>query len=124
MSGTADGAVAGVTYPRATLLGIHGASISLFTHKYAGYTTLAFDVGVSDTSTPGRTSKLVLSAGGRLADARVDGQPVDRIVKSYGQGVTHVVVTFGHASLITLAADPNGTQGIEDLVIADPTLPR
>ncbi len=124
VSGTADGTVSGIRYAHATLLGIHAASISLFTHTYAGYTGLAFDVGVSDTSTPGRTSTLVMSADGKPANARVGTRPVDTVVKRYGQSVTHVVVSFGHAGLITLAADPNGLQGIEDLVIANPTLLR
>jgi len=120
VSGTADSAVSGHTHPYATLLGIHAASISLFTHTNGGYTKLAFDVGVSDTSTTGRTSVLVMSADGKPADAT----PAHVVVQKYGQPLTHVVVSFGHATLITLAADPNGTQGIEDLVIVKPTLQR
>ncbi len=124
VSDTADGTVSGVRYAHATLLGIHAASIALFTHAYAGYTRLAFDVGVSDTSIPGRTSTLDMSADGHPANARVGRRWVDTVVQRYGQTVTHVVIFFGHAGLITLAADPNELQGIEDLVIANPTLLR
>ncbi len=118
VSNTADGTVSGVRYAHAISLGIHAASLMLFTHRYPGYAELAFDIGIADSADSDRHSKLVITADGKLADAT----PANVVIKSYGQAVTHVVVRFDRADMITLAADPDGTQGSEDLVVANPTL--
>lgn len=107
--------MAGVRFGRAIDLNVHAASISLFTHKYPGYSRLSFMVGISDNATPGETGKLVVTA---------DGKVVDVVVKAYGQAARRVTVSFDKASMITLAADPDGVQGVEDIIIGDPVLQR
>ena len=80
VTGSKRATVAGVTYPRGFELVRGFAHLSYNVHRYAGYKSLTFLVGMTDSSDAGSQNTLVLTADGRILKT-IKAQPGEPAVK-------------------------------------------
>src|SRR3977135_2856505 len=83
--GANNNAIAGAPYKVATLLVGNNAYVTLFPHKFPGYTTFTTAVGVEDSSVDAHSGTATLSV-------TVDGKLVKTIAKIYGQVATTLTI--------------------------------
>jgi hypothetical protein len=103
--GANGAAIAGATYAKATLLAFNNAYVTLFTHKWPGYTAFTVAVGVEDGTADDHPGTVTVAV-------TVDGKPFKSITKTYGQAATQLTVPFGHASQIKLVTHENQKNGL------------
>jgi hypothetical protein len=112
--GANNGAIAGATYAKATLLAFNNSYITLFTHHFPGYAAFTTAVGVADNSDnhPGGTVTVAVT---------VDGKLLKNIIKTYGQAATQLTVPFGQSSQIKLSMHNNQKRGYY-VLLGNPTV--
>ncbi len=104
------GSVGGNSYTRAIELNFYSSKIVLFAHKFPGYTSFSFMVGVPDDVAADSTRELVVA---------VDGKTVRDITKAYGQPATTITIPLGGVTSVSLT-DASG----DGIIVANPTLRR
>ncbi len=102
--------VGGASYAHALKLDFYGSKIARFAHKFPGYASFSFAVGVPDQDAAGSTRELVVT---------VDGKTVRDITKTYGQLATTISIPLGGVTSISLT-DASG----DGIILANPTLRR
>ncbi len=105
------GSVGGNSYTHAIELNFYYSSkIVLFAHKFPGYTSFSFAVGVPDDVAADSTRELVVA---------VDGKTIRDITKAYGQPATTITIPLGGVTSVLLT-DASG----DGIILANPTLRR
>ncbi len=105
------GSVGGNSYTHAIELNFYYSSkIVLFAHKFPGYTSFSFAVGVPDDVAADSTRELVVA---------VDGKTIRDITKAYGQPATTITIPLGGVTSVSLT-DASG----DGIILANPTLRR
>ncbi len=102
--------VGGNSYAHAIKLDFYSSKVALFAHKFPGYASFSFAVGVPDDVAAGSTRELVVT---------VDGKTVRDITKVYGQPATTITIPLGGVTSIGLT-DASG----DGIILANPTLRR
>ncbi len=100
--------VGGASYAHAIKLDFYSSKVALFAHKFPGYASFSFAVGVPDDVAAGSTRELVVT---------VDGKKVRDITKAYGQPATTITISLVGATVIGLT-DASG----DGIILANPTL--
>jgi len=104
------GSVGGTSYAHAIELNFYSSKIVLFAHRFPGYASFSFAVGVPDDVAAASTRELVVT---------VDGKTVRDITKTYGQAATTISIPLGGATSVSLT-DASG----DGIILANPTLRR
>jgi hypothetical protein len=104
------GSVGGNSYAHAIELNFYSSKVVLFAHKFPGYASFSFAVGVPDDVAADSTRELVVA---------VDGKTVKDITKTYGQPATTITIPLGGVTSIALT-DASG----DGIILANPTLRR